>query len=236
MTLEHLEQLLGCAPRLVMFDLDGTLVDSLPDIARAVDAALATVGRPAAGLAAIRTWVGNGSPGLLVRALHNRAIPTAELESARARLEPGLFERAYQAFLDAYGAAPADASRPYPGVKECLQGLQTAGVALACVTNKPGQFVAPVLEGVGLAHFFALTIAGDSLPRKKPAPDPLLHCLAHFDVPAGAAVMVGDSDNDVLAARAAGVKVVAVSYGYNYGCAVADAGPDWLLDSLGPVG
>ncbi len=236
MSPEQLAQLLGCAPRLVMFDLDGTLVDSLPDIAQAVDVALEAVGRPAPGLAAVRTWVGNGSPGLLVRALHNRAIPAAELEQARAFLEPGLFERAYQAFLHAYGAAPADASTPFPGVRECLQGLQAAGIALACVTNKPGQFVAPVLEGVGLAQFFALTVAGDSLPRRKPAPDPLLHCLAHFGVPAAAAVMVGDSDNDVLAAKAAGVKVVAVSYGYNYGCPVADAGPDWLLDSLGPVG
>ena len=212
----------GALPQLVMFDLDGTLVDSVPDLAAAVDEMLARRGRPPAGIERVREWVGNGSPILVRRALAG-SIEHAGVDETEAAV-------ALADFLDAY-ARDHTATTVYPGVLKLLGWLREQGVALAVVTNKPLQFVAPILEQTGLGEF-AWIIGGDSLPVKKPDPAGLLHVLRSAGVAAQHSLFVGDSRNDVLAARAAGVPVVAVSYGYNHGRPIAEENPDLLVDSL----
>ena len=213
-------------PTLVMFDLDGTLVDSVPDLAAAVDTMLQALGRPAAGEALVRDWVGNGAAVLVQRALAQAT--DAEAAGAEIADEP----EALALFLNAYEAHTARHSCLYPGVLECLQGLQQLGITMAVVTNKPERFVAPLLDALGIGTYIDLIVGGDTLAQKKPHPQPLLHCLAQFQTPAAQALMVGDSKHDIHAARSAQVAVAAVSYGYNHGEPVADAKPDVVIDNL----
>ncbi len=209
--------------RLISFDLDGTLVDSVPDLAVAVDASLAECGLPAAGEARVRDWVGNGSWKLVERALtFARQAPPDE----------ALLARAHEAFLDHYGRDPGSRTRLYPGVREALDALRSDDRILTLVTNKPFAFIRPILAQFGLEAHFALCLGGDSLPQKKPDPAPLLHVAAHFGLPPSACLMVGDSRHDVAAGRAAGFRTLAVPYGYNHGEPVRDSRPDALVDSL----
>ncbi|CAM3573551.1 phosphoglycolate phosphatase [Halomonas lysinitropha] len=217
--------------RLVTFDLDGTLVDSVPDLALAVDAALAELGLPAAGEENVRDWVGNGSLVLMERALRSAIKAYGEV-SPKEVPDGALLERAHVAFLDHYGRDPGAHTRLYPGVREALDALRNRGLILALVTNKPYAFIAPLLEGLGLAEYFALCLGGDSLPEKKPDPAPLRHVAAHFDVSAASCLMVGDSRHDIEAGRAAGFRTLAVPYGYNHGEPVHDSAPDGVVESL----
>jgi len=213
----------GELPRLVMFDLDGTLVDSVPDLATAVDRMLVELGREPAGVERVRTWVGNGARVLVRRALagglDHSAVGEAQTEQALAR------------FLDIY-ADCHELITLYPGVHELLEALSTAAVELAVVTNKPERFVAPLLEQVGLGGYFRWIIGGDTLPQQKPDPAALLQVMHLAGVSKAQSLFVGDSRSDVLAARAAGVPCVAVSYGYNHGRPVAEEEPDRVVDSL----
>jgi len=213
----------GELPRLVMFDLDGTLVDSVPDLATAVDRMLVELGREPAGVERVRTWVGNGARVLVRRALagglDHSAVGEAQAEQALAR------------FLDIY-ADCHELITLYPGVHELLEALSTAAVELAVVTNKPERFVAPLLEQVGLGGYFRWIIGGDTLPQQKPDPAALLQVMHLAGVSNLQSLFVGDSRSDVLAARAAGVPCVAVSYGYNHGRPVAEEEPDRVVDSL----
>lgn len=213
----------GELPRLVMFDLDGTLVDSVPDLATAVDRMLAELGREPAGVERVRQWVGNGARVLVRRALagglDHSAVGEAETEQALAR------------FLDIY-ADCHELITLYPGVHELLEALSTAAVELAVVTNKPERFVAPLLEQVGLGGYFRWIIGGDTLPQQKPDPAALLQVMRLAGVSQAQSLFVGDSRTDVLAARAAGVPCVAVSYGYNHGRPVAEEEPALVVDSL----
>ncbi len=211
---------------LVAFDLDGTLIDSVPDLALAVDAALADLALPTAGEARVRDWVGNGSLVLMERALRH---------AIEGDPDEALLERAHAAFLAHYGRDPGAHTRLYPGVRECLDGLRAQGLMLALVTNKPHAFIAPILEGFGLEAHFALCLGGDSLPQKKPDPAPLRHLAAHFGLPPAACLMVGDSRHDIAAGRAAGFRTLAVPYGYNHGEPVRDSGPDGVVESLGEL-
>ena len=221
--MSELERLFdGVLPRLVMFDLDGTLVDSVPDLAAAVDQVLALRGRPAAGVARVKDWVGNGALVLVRRALAG-SIEHAEVDEGEARA-------ALADFMQAYSGGHA-ATTVYPGVPALLDWLRARQVALAVITNKPERFVAPLLEEKGLGRFDWI-IGGDTLPVKKPDPAGLLQVMAAAGATAQQSLFVGDSRNDVLAARAAGVSVVAVSYGYNHGRSVALEDPDLLVDSL----
>lgn len=213
----------GVLPKLVMFDLDGTLLDSVPDLAQAVDAMLAALDRPAAGVAAVRTWVGNGSKVLVRRALAGQMEHSAVDEREA--------NEAHRLFLAAYAGSHA-ASTVYPGVRECLDFLRAQGVQLALVTNKPYQFVGPLLAEKGLAGYFNWLVGGDSLPAAKPDPLPLNWVLQQAQVSCDQALFVGDSRNDVRAARAAKVRCVALSYGYNHGQPIAQEGPDCVLDDL----
>lgn len=181
----------GELPRLVMFDLDGTLIDSVPDLAAAVDCMLVELGRAPAGVEKVRDWVGNGARVLVRRALagglDHAAVGEAETEEALAR------------FLDIY-ADCHNLTALYPGVHELLEALSTAAVELAVVTNKPERFVAPLLEQVGLGGYFRWIIGGDTLPQQKPDPAALLQVMRLAGVEAAQSLFVGDSRNDVLAA------------------------------------
>lgn len=218
-----LQQLFGGElPRLVMFDLDGTLVDSVPDLAAAVDQMLALRGRPAAGVAKVKDWVGNGALVLVRRALADN-IDHADVNEDEA-------QAALADFMQAYSGGHA-ATTVYPGVPELLGWLRERGVLLSVITNKPERFVVPLLEEKGLGDFDWI-IGGDTLPVKKPDPAGLLQVMSAAGATTQQSLFVGDSRNDVLAARAADVRVVAVSYGYNHGRSVALENPNLLVDSL----
>lgn len=210
-------------PQMILVDLDGTLVDSVPDLTYCVEAMLARLGRPACGEAAVRTWVGNGVERLVRRAL------IGQLDGEPDAAE---FERAYPIFLELYSENIFQRSQVYPGVREGLAFMQGAGYPLGCVTNKAAQFTDPLLEQFGLRDYFGLVISGDSLPRQKPDPLPLIHAAEQFGVQPEASLMIGDSMSDVKAARAAGFKVICTTYGYNHGVDIRDSQPDAVIDSF----
>ena len=210
-------------PKLIVIDLDGTLVDSAPDLAFSIDRMLESLGLPARGEDRVRLWVGNGAERLVQRAL------TGSMDGLP---DAALFERAFPIFMEVYARNTSGRSRLYPGVLEGLGQLVAAGYHLACVTNKPERFTRPLLEALGLVSYFGVVVAGDTLPRKKPDPLPLQHAAGHFGASAPQSLMVGDSVSDVRAARAAGWDVVCVSYGYNHGTDIRAAGPDAVIDTL----
>ncbi|MEG7363963.1 phosphoglycolate phosphatase [Pseudomonas citronellolis] len=213
----------GRLPRLVMFDLDGTLVDSVPDLAAAVDKALIGMGRAPAGLEQVRHWVGNGARVLVRRAL------AGGIEHEGVSEEDT--ERALALFMDAYADSHA-LTEVYPGVVDTLKWLKKQGVELALITNKPERFVAPLLDEMGLGKFFRWIVGGDTLPQQKPDPAALLFVMKAAGVVPGEALFVGDSRNDVLAAKAAGVRSVGLTYGYNHGRPIAEEQPSLVLDDL----
>ncbi len=215
----------GDLPQLVMFDLDGTLVDSVPDLAVAVDRMLQALERPAAGEDQVRAWVGNGASVLVQRALSGSLKVSPDLD-------PDLTHQAQALFMHFYGEATAERSVLYPGVRHCLDQLQQQDVTMALVTNKPLRFTETMLEQLRLANYFNVVLGGDSVATKKPDPEMLLTCQARAGVSAQYSLMVGDSKNDVLAARSAGSPVACVSYGYNHGEPIAQSSPDLLVDSL----
>lgn len=210
-------------PKLTLIDLDGTLVDSVPDLAYCVDEMMTGIGRPAHGEARVRDWVGNGVERLVRRAL------VGQLEGEP---DPADFERAYPIFLELYARHNGERSRLYPGVREGLDMLSSGSGQLGCVTNKAAQFTEPLLEALGIRDYFSIVISGDTLPKKKPDPLPLLHAAEHFGIAPGDCLMLGDSVSDVRAARAAGFGIVCVSYGYNHGRDISEAEPDAVIDSF----
>ena len=210
-------------PEMILIDVDGTLVDSVPDLAYCVDEMMKAIGRPAHGEARVRDWVGNGVERLVRRAL------VGQLEGEPPDED---FDRAYPLFLDLYAENTSKRSLLYPGIRDGLDYLKSRGYALGCVTNKAARFTLPLLEDLGVRDYFGLVVAGDSLPRKKPDPLPLLHSAEHFGVDPARALMIGDSVSDVRAARAAGFAIVCMSYGYNHGRDIREAEPDAVIDSL----
>ncbi len=212
--------------RLVAFDLDGTLIDSVPDLAAALARAFSEEGLTPASVEAVSGWVGNGAQVLVTRALG------WALEMPENMLDEALNARVYAAFLRHYGDAPHRLTQLYPGVAETLAALARTGFVLVLVTNKPERFIVPLLSHFALDGYFSLSLGGDSLARKKPDPLPLVHAAAHFGVPADACVMVGDSRHDMAAGKAAGFATAALTYGYNHGEPISQSAPDVLLDSL----
>ncbi|GAB4346268.1 MAG: phosphoglycolate phosphatase [Gammaproteobacteria bacterium] len=210
-------------PQAILFDLDGTLVDSVPDLTFSVNAMLRQLDRAPVEETTVRRWVGNGAERLVKRAL------TGEME---AEPDTALYERAYPLFLEAYADHVMVDSRLFPGVEAGLQALQQAGFAMGCITNKPERFTTPLLTGLGIDHYFAIQVSGDTLPVKKPDPRPLRYAAEFFKVPPERMLMVGDSRNDVQAARAAGSQIVCVPYGYNHGEDIRTANPDAVIDDL----
>ena len=207
----------------VMIDLDGTLVDSIPDLAAAANGMLREMGRAELGVDVIRTFVGKGIPNLVARAL------TGSLDGSVA---PEVLERAMPIYERYYTEFNGRHSTVYPGVVEGLDALRAARFPLACVTNKSGRFTLALLECVGLARYFDEVVAGDTLPQKKPDPAPLLHACRKLGVQPREMLLIGDSVNDVQAARAAGCPVFCVPYGYNEGRDVRELDVDAIVTSL----
>jgi len=191
--------------RAVLFDLDGTLVDSAPDLTLAANKMLSALGYPQVNCSQVKGWVGDG-----VRSLVRRAL-TAILGDVPAE---SLIEQSYVLFQRYYAESVYQDSTLYPGVHETLQTLKSSGLALACVTNKPSRFTKPVLEKSGLTGFFGAVVSGDDLSLKKPDPAPLEFAAEQLGVPLTACVLVGDSINDISAAGAAGIPVLWATYGY----------------------
>ena len=210
-------------PEMVLIDVDGTLVDSVPDLHYCVDEMMKALAMPLRGEARVRTWVGNGVERLVRRAL---------TDSLDGEPEEALFARAYPIFLDLYADNTSERSTLYPGVLEGLAYLQQQGYKLGCVTNKAEQFTIPLLRELGVHDRFGIIVSGDNLPEKKPHPLPLLHAAEFFDVAPEKALMIGDSVSDVKAARAAGFQIICMSYGYNHGNDIRDAKPDAVIDSM----
>lgn len=203
--------------RLVLFDLDGTLVDTAPEITDALNATLATIGRGPVPEAQVRQWIGDGARALLAKALDHLAVPPADAA------------RAWDAFADAYAERCGERSSVHAGVRPLLARLRSQGVRLAVLTNKEGRFAHRVLAAHDLLHAFDLIVAGDTLPVKKPHPDTVGHALATFDLGPGDALLVGDSATDVRTARAAGIPVWLVGHGYPGGALVGDDAPDGFI-------
>jgi len=210
-------------PGLVLIDLDGTLIDSLPDIREAANRMLADLDQAPLSSRRISEFVGNGIDRMVHRCL------TRDLEG-EAGAEA--FSRARKLFLKHYAFHNGRHSRLYPGVLEGLEKLRDASIKLACVTNKAAAFSDQLLRHFGICGRFAALVAGDTLTVQKPHPRPLLHTAQLLGVGVLQTLMVGDSVHDVAAARAAGMPVVAVSYGYNHGQAISAAGPDAIIDRL----
>ncbi|MCU7960361.1 MAG: phosphoglycolate phosphatase [gamma proteobacterium symbiont of Bathyaustriella thionipta] len=210
-------------PQMVLIDVDGTLVDSVPDLAWCVDEMMRQLGRPAYGEAKVRNWVGNGVERLVRRAL------IGQLDGEPDETD---FAKAYPVFLDLYAQNTSKRSTLYPGVQEGLEYLQSAGYKLGCVTNKAEQFTLPILKDLGIAAYFSIVVSGDTLAHKKPHPAPLLHAAEFFSVEPAHATMLGDSVSDVKAARAAGFQIICMSYGYNHGVDIHAASPDAVIDSM----
>ena len=211
----------------VIVDLDGTMVDTLGDFEAALNRMLAELDLPPVGRALVERTVGKGSEHLIRSVLeHQLALPQVDALMAPAWR---IYQRHY---LDINGAF----SDVYPGVLAGLQQWQASGLQLACLTNKPLDFARPLLKAKGLDGFFAHVFGGDSFERKKPDPLPLHKTCEAMGTLAAQTLMVGDSENDGLAARAAGCPVVLVSYGYNHGRPIREVDADGYVDSLAELG
>lgn len=210
--------------RAAIVDLDGTMVDTLGDFDAALNQTLKDLGRPAVTRADIERMVGKGSAHLIRSALLHGGLDAQAAE----RVQPEAWTR-YQAN---YLAINGQHSAVYPGVVEGLTALRARGLPLACLTNKPLGFARPLLQAKGLAGFFAHVFGGDSFERSKPDPLPLLKTCEVLGTLPAQTLMVGDSQNDGIAARAAGCPVVLVTYGYNHGDPIALAPHDRLIGSL----
>ena len=224
----------------VAFDLDGTLVDSAPGLTAAVDNALYALELPMAGEERVVTWIGNGADVLIQRALtwarQERAalrasqgkpsvdhddIPQAEQQTILRKL----FDRYY-------GEVAEEGSFLFPAVADTLGALHAKGLPLALVTNKPTPFVAPILASLDIAKYFTVVIGGDDVKNKKPHPEPLLMVAEKLGLAPTELLFVGDSRNDIQAAKAAGCRSIGLTYGYNYGEPISQSEPDYIFDQF----
>jgi len=217
----------SAVPRLVSFDLDGTLVDSAPDVLLGINSMQRALQGPQRTLQQIRHWTGNG----VERTVH-RAV-TGDFE---ADAEVELFTEALVLFRSAYSEFNGQAAVLYPGVRKTLDILRRKDIALACITNKATEFTAPLLKTLAIDHYFKIVLSGDTLPRCKPYPDQLLRAAEWADVHTDHCVHVGDSVSDIRAAQAASTGVVYVTYGYNQGLSIqtiaSDYAPDVIISSM----
>lgn len=211
--------------KLIAFDLDGTLLDSVPDLAVAADQATRAVGFPGVTELQARDYVGNGADILIGRALSQSLTINPELSDE-------LRAQARELFDDFYQQTGHKLSHLYPTVKETLKELHQAGFTLALVTNKPSKFVPDVLQQHGIADYFVDVLGGDSFPEKKPNPIALNWLMEKHQIQPTEMLMVGDSKNDILAAKNAGCASFGLTYGYNHGEPIAASEPDFVADSL----
>ncbi len=213
-------------PQAIIFDLDGTLVDSVPDLCRALNEALGDLSNEGnqaplqVDTEQVRLWVGNGSSKLIERALQHLSIPLEQLSTVH-----GYFLRRYEACV-------CEESYLYPGVLELLKACQQLKLPMALVTNKPIAFVPPLLNKLGISDFFEILLGGDSLSEKKPSALPLLHAAQHLNVEPKKCLMVGDSAADRASANNAGIPCALLQQGYNQGKDLSQLHPEWLLKDI----
>lgn len=212
---------------LILFDFDGTLIDSVPDLTLAVNLTMEHLGHEGFEESQVRVWVGNGARMLVERALRAAFGDDAVTETS--------LDEALALFMDFYARHLAVKTVAYPNVTETLRQLRDEGYRMGIVTNKPHAFVEPILQSLGMDSIFELIIGGDSLPQKKPHPLPLQHACETLGVSPEHSVMVGDSKNDILAAKAAGMHCIGVGYGYNYDEHISVYGPDLIVDDFGAL-
>ncbi|MBP5998770.1 MAG: phosphoglycolate phosphatase [Azonexus sp.] len=205
----------------VTFDLDGTLLDTIADLAEGCRLMLDEIGAPPRTQAEVHSFVGKGMAVLVERCLTHDQPPSAERLHA-----------AIESFKRHYAAVNGQFTLAYPGVIEGLQAWQASGVKMGVVTNKPGMFTEALLDRMGIADYFDLVVSGDTTPNKKPHPEPILHACRLFNVRPDRNLHIGDSENDILAARAAGCPTFCVPYGYNEGKPVDSADCDALVSDL----
>jgi len=213
--------------KLLIFDLDGTLINSALDLALAVNYMLETLEQDTFSEEIIHGWVGNGALTLVKRALSGS-------RTVDERLDEVYVQKALKIFLDYYEKNLCNATVPYPHVISTLKTLKEK-YTLAIVTNKPFAFVSPILKGLDMDGLFELILGGDSLSQKKPHPMPLLHVCEKLNIAVEASVMVGDSKNDILAANACNMHSVGVTYGYNYGEDIGVHKPTIIIDDFGDL-
>lgn len=209
--------------QLLIFDLDGTLIDSVPDLADATNAMLTDFDLSTANIDEVRHWVGNGAKKLIERALSDK---TGKQPTDKQ------VEQGYQLFLEHYANKASNHTTAYQGVDDGLHKLKQAGYTLALVTNKPIRFVPAILDNFGWTQLFAITLGGDSLSEKKPNPLPLNHVCNELKFHVEQSYMIGDSKNDILAGQNAGMDTLGLSYGYNYGQDIRDFNPTQAFDNF----
>lgn len=212
--------------QLLIFDFDGTLIDSVPDLADATNAMLTTLGKTPYPLETIRNWVGNGSRMLVERAL------VGKIEVLEGELTEEAVDHAEQVFFDAYKNISGSKTVAYPDVDNGLKKLKAAGFKLALVTNKPIRFVPKILQSFGWQDLFSEVLGGDSLSTKKPDPAPLLHVCEALNINLEQAIMIGDSRNDIIAGQNANMDTLGLSYGYNYGQDIRELNPTEAFDDF----
>jgi phosphoglycolate phosphatase len=206
-----------------LIDLDGTMVDTADDFAAGLNGMLAQLDAEETTREEVMGYVGKGSEHLIKSVL----APRFAADDAQSR-----FEEALALYQDEYAKINGQHTRLYPGVAEGLAALRDAGVKLACVTNKPHRFAVELLQQYGLAQYFGVVLGGDSTPQKKPDPLPMLTACAQLGVAPQAAVAIGDSENDAIAGRAAGMATLTVPYGYNHGQPVQNIESDGIVATL----
>ncbi|CAH1385863.1 Phosphoglycolate phosphatase [Candidatus Nitrotoga sp. M5] len=209
----------------ILIDLDGTLLHTAPELVASANRMLLDLNRPAVSKELLTSYIGNGVSWLVKRAL------TGDMH---AEPDTNLYEQALPIFEKHYNDLLLQ-SKPFEGVIAGLDAMQAAGFHLGCITNKVKRYTEPLLEGLGLAHYFEIVLSGDSLPEKKPHPLPLLHAAKFFGVPVEQVLLIGDSLNDTVAARAAGCPIVCVPYGYNHGEPVDKLDLDAVINTLPDV-
>jgi phosphoglycolate phosphatase len=210
------------SPQALLFDLDGTLLDSVPDLTTAIDNMLTELGQVSAGRERVRGWVGDGARQLVIEAL----------KFASANIDDEFIDKALQIYQCHYANCLTQNSQLFPGVREMLQGFYERNVRMACVTNKGMCFTQPLIDHFDLRELLPVIVCGDTLAQRKPDAAPLLEACRQLDVLPQAALMIGDSRNDVRAARAADMPVICVRHGYNHGRPIENERPDLIIDSL----
>jgi phosphoglycolate phosphatase len=210
--------------RAILFDLDGTLLDTVLDLHAAADAMLADLERPALSVLAIRSYVGRGIPNLVKRVL------AGDREAADDPRPPP--SDALASFRKHYAHFNGKRALAFPGVMEGLNAFRAAGLPMGVVTNKAHTFTVPLLERTGLAPYMSVTVSGDTLPRAKPDPMPLIWACGKLGISPAETLMIGDSVHDFTAARAAGCPVFLVPYGYNEGRDVRELACDAIVSTL----
>ncbi|MCF7641729.1 HAD-IA family hydrolase [Acinetobacter johnsonii] len=206
----------------LLFDLDGTLVDSATDLHRAMNMSLNALQLPTVTEAQVRVWVGKGTA----------LFCQSTLQHLTGKVDPAQQQQLLDTFLKIYNADPCVETQPFDGILEFLEWGLAQKKTMICVTNKPELPARAIVDHLGMAHYFADVIGGDRFEERKPHPRQLLHCVEQYAQSKDQVLMIGDSSNDVEAARHAGIDCVVVSYGYNHGENILDCQPQQVVDNL----